>query len=126
MTTQEDRRRRPDYVTLIAIYHFIGAGLGLLAVLGLIVLAVAISVTAYDEVALVWSLFSIGVGIVLAGITGILDLAVAIGLLRLRPWARWVAIVLAILGLPGLPVGTVAGVLILVYLLGDEGRRAFE
>jgi len=126
MTAQEEQRKRPDYVTLIAVYHFIGAGLGLLVTLGLIVLAAAISVTAYDEVTLIWSLFGIGIAIVIAGIASILDLAVAIGLLRLRAWARWVAIVLAILGLPGFPVGTAFGVLILVYLLGDEGRQAFE
>jgi hypothetical protein len=45
--------------------------------------------------------------------------------LRRREWARVGAIVLAIIGLIGFPIWTVIGILILVYLLGDDGRAQF-
>jgi uncharacterized Tic20 family protein len=44
----------------------------------------------------------------------------------MKGWARWLAIVLAALGLLAFPVGTVIGALIIWYLLKDEVRQAFE
>jgi hypothetical protein len=61
-----------------------------------------------------------------SGAFGIARLVVGFGLLRMQSWARWAAVVLAALGLGGFPTGTAIGVLILIYLLGDEGRAAFE
>jgi hypothetical protein len=65
-------------------------------------------------------------GMIVSGAFGIARLVVGFGLLRMQSWARWAAVVLAILGLGGFPTGTAIGVLILIYLLGDEGRAAFE
>jgi len=126
MTAQDEQRRQPAYVTLIAIYHFVDAGLGFLAALGLAALGVAIAFTVYDEAGLIWGLFAIGVGVIIVGAACIIHLLVGFGLLKTQGWARWAAIVLAVLGLGAFPVGTAIGALILVYLLGDEGRKAFE
>jgi len=127
MSTQEKGRSRPDNVTLIAIYHFIGAALGLIGALALMVFAM-LPVLFYvrEPRAVGWSLLAIGIGAIAAGVFGIVDLVVGLGLLQMRKWARWAAMALAVLGLGGFPVGTVIGVLILVYLLGDDGRQAFE
>ena len=51
---------------------------------------------------------------------------VGAGLLRYRPWARVLALVLGILNLPGFPVGTILGGYALWVLLTDEGARYFE
>lgn len=56
---------------------------------------------------------------------GVLDLAVARGISQKRKWARTVGMILGILRLPGIPVGTILGVLILVGLLGDEANAWF-
>ena len=127
MSTREEQRVRPDNVTVIAIYHFVVGALALIGAAGLLVLALLlIGVTGLYEAFLIWSLIGISVGMAIVGGLGVVSLVVGFGLLKLRPWARWAAVVLAVLGLSRFPVGTVIGVLILIYLLGDEGRQAFE
>jgi len=49
-----------------------------------------------------------------------------IGLLRLRRWARISAVILAFPSLASFPVGTVASILVLVYLLRRDVARVFE
>jgi hypothetical protein len=69
------------------------------------------------------------VGTIVAGIILLLSLPgviVGAGLLRFRPWARVLALVLGILNLPGFPVGTILGVYSLWALLTEEGARYFE
>jgi hypothetical protein len=48
-----------------------------------------------------------------------------IGLLRLRPWARVIGIVLSILGLMAIPLGTVVGVYGLWVLFSKDTERLF-
>jgi len=127
MTAQQERRKRADYVTLIAIYQFVSGAFWLIGALAIVVLAALTVVLALDEpVGLGVTLAVLCFGMIVLGGFGIARLVVGFGLLRMRSWARWAAIVLAILGLGGFPTGTAIGVLILMYLLGDEGREAFE
>ncbi len=49
-----------------------------------------------------------------------------IGLLRFRPWARMLALVLGILNLLNFPLGTALGVYTIWALLNDESSRLFE
>jgi hypothetical protein len=53
-------------------------------------------------------------------------IVVGAGLLRFRPWARVLAVVLAILSLPNFPIGTALGIYALVVLLSNEGARTFS
>ncbi|MHB0858650.1 MAG: hypothetical protein ACYC5M_13925 [Anaerolineae bacterium] len=127
MTVPEERTRRPEYVTLIAIYHLLMGGLALLGALAIVVFGMLPILFAVQEaMPLAISLAALAFGVVLVGILAVASLAVGYGLLRMQNWARWGAIILAVLMLPGFPVSTVIGVLILIYLLGDEGRRVFE
>lgn len=48
-----------------------------------------------------------------------------IGLLKFRPWARIVTIVLSALNLMNFPFGTILGVYGLWVMLSDEGSRLF-
>ncbi len=48
------------------------------------------------------------------------------GLLKFRPWARMLTIVLGILELFGFPFGTILGVYTLWVLFSSEGARLFE
>lgn len=127
MTEQQERRKRADYVTLIAIYQFVSGALWLIGALAIVVLAALPVVLAVDApVGLGVTLAVLCFGMIVSGVLGIGRLVVGFGLLRMQSWARWAAVVLAILGLGGFPIGTAIGVLTLVYLLGDEGREAFE
>ena len=66
-------------------------------------------------------------------VLSVIYLAVGLGLIflarairNLRPWARIVAIVLAILGLLRPPAGTLINIYILYLLFSEKGRRIFE
>jgi hypothetical protein len=50
---------------------------------------------------------------------------VGLGLLKFKPWARVLALVLGILNLPGFPIGTALGIYSIWVLLNDESSRLF-
>jgi len=64
----------------------------------------------------------IGGFVILVSIPGILA---GIGLLSFKPWSRILAIILALLNLPGFPVGTVLGIYSLWVLLDSESSQLF-
>jgi hypothetical protein len=53
-------------------------------------------------------------------------LIAGIGLLKYKPWARILAIVLSALHLINFPIGTLLGLYALYVLLSDEGSRLFK
>jgi hypothetical protein len=53
-------------------------------------------------------------------------LAAGIGLLRYKPWARVLTIVLSALNLLNFPLGTIVGAYGLYVMLSDEGARLFR
>ncbi len=119
--------RRPEGVTLIAVYHFMAGALGALGALclGALVL-VPVSIFVGDDVAL--SIVSLVTVAALSPflLIGAANLLVGWGLLRLESWARWSAIALSILRLVGFPLFTVIGGVMIAYLFTDEASQAFE
>ena len=57
---------------------------------------------------------------------GVLSILLGRGIKSLRTWARTTAIVLACVGLLGVPVGTAINGYILYLLLSKKGKRIFE
>ena len=53
-------------------------------------------------------------------------LVAGIGLLKFKPWARILAIVLSVLHLINFPLGTILGVYALYVLLSEDGARLFK
>ncbi len=118
---------RDDGIKLVAILHYAMAGLWLLGAMGvLLMLIVPLALEYTPPEALVAIVVTGAMLCVLLGGLAVLYLLSGIGLWRRKEWARWVAIVLAILGLPGFPVGTVIGVLVLWFLLRNDVQAAFR
>jgi hypothetical protein len=99
-------------------------GLGLMALLGIIGVAgaasdpdawVALPILGFTGAAL-------GVFMLALSLPGIVA---GIGLLKFRPWARILTIVLSALNLMNIPFGTILGVYGLWVMLSDEGSRLF-
>ena len=65
---------------------------------------------------------ALGVFMLLLSLPGIVA---GIGLLKFRPWARILTIVLSALNLMNLPFGTIVGIYGLWVMLSDEGARLF-
>lgn len=90
--------------------------------------SVIIGISAEDS-PIVGSLIVGITGFIVAVVTlgvGVLYLVTARGIVNRRNWAKVVGIVLGILALPGFPIGTVLGVLILVGLLSSESQGWFQ
>jgi len=124
MTTNNSSVKRPDGVTLIAVLQFISGGLGILALMVMLIVGlVMLAVPANGAMAILLMLFLCGLLIIACSL---LSIAAGVGLLRLSNWARWVTIIMAILSLPAFPIGTVIGGLIIWYLLQDSVTALFE
>ena len=125
-STGSPRSVRPDKVTVIAVWFSINAAISLFlfAVLLFLFPAPVLSdIGDGPERGMV--IFARFLGCFLFGGFAVLDIAAVVGLLRLREWGRWLAIVLAVLGLIFIPVHTIVGGLIIRYLLTDEAKQAF-
>jgi hypothetical protein len=69
-----------------------------------------------------------GLGAICMGVfilLGIFYLLVGFGLWSMMGWARTMAIVLACIGLINIPIGTIIGIIILIYLYKPEVKAAF-
>jgi uncharacterized membrane protein (DUF2068 family) len=101
-----------------------GAAFLLMSIFGSVIIG-----TSVEENSLIGSLIVGVMGFVITVIAiavGVLCLMTAKGVVNKRNWAKVVGIVLGILYLPGFPVGTVLGVLILVGLLSSESQGWFQ
>jgi hypothetical protein len=117
---------RPEGIVMVAIYHFLLGLPGLIS--GLIIATIpviAVIRNVADPAALTIALIGLGVAVLLTGGLGLIMLITGNGLLRMRNWARWLAIAFACLSLVFYPMGTITGALILVYLLSERVRKAF-
>ena len=119
--------KRPDGVTVIAIYEFLSAIPGVLGICAFVAIAIPATYAGTEaQVGLPIGLLATGCGLLLVALAALLSVIAGWGLLGMKGWARWLAIALAALGLLAFPIGTVIGALIIWYLLKDEVRQAFE
>ncbi len=73
--------------------------------------------------------FAKGLGAALGAIIiiiGLIDFLVGYGLWTLKPWARTVAIVFAVIGLISFPIGTIISIIVLWYLFKPEIKEVFQ
>ena len=119
--------KRPDGVTAIAVWYFVEAFFTLLIACTLIAIPFSgVFADIGDPTGEFWVTFGLTCGVVFVLLQAIALLLAGWGLLRMKGWARWLAFILAILGLFAFPIGTVIGALIIWYLLKEDVREAFE
>jgi hypothetical protein len=108
---------KPGGIVLLAILYGLG-GLGWLGLGGM--LTAGGGFLGLDEGGgLLAALGAIGI------IIGLIYFLIAWGLWTLKPWARMMAIIFAVIGLLSFPVGTVISIIILWYLFKPEIKAAF-
>ena len=113
--------KRPDLIILIAIWQFLNA---LFCAIGI----AAIALFAFPSAGPVdtGTVFGLSIGIFFLACFIGLSIAGGIGLLIEKNWGRIVSIVNAALNLLNIPIGTVIGILVLIYLTRAEVREYFE
>ena len=128
--------KRPDLIVLIAVWEFLSA-LGILIGIGAIASAFFFVCPWMGmwwwDAGDMWGMPGFG-GFAIVGLGNALLVMVAyfilalmggIGLLRGKEWGRILSIVHAALSLFWVPIGTVIGILILIYLVKPEVRDYF-
>jgi hypothetical protein len=125
MTNPESKR--PDGVTILAIWYLVLAGgLGLIACAAAVPAAIVTSSEA-PAGSVVLAVTLLGIGVLLAMATSVALAAIAWGLWQLRDWARLAALVVGALHLLAFPIGTVIGAITLWYLSSHpEVQAAFR
>jgi len=113
--------KRPDLLILISIWQFLNA---LFCSIGI----AAIAVFAFPKAgpADIGTIFGLSIGIFFLVCCIGLSVAGGIGLIIGKTWGRIVSIVNAALNLLSIPIGTVIGILVLIYLTRSEVREYFE
>jgi hypothetical protein len=118
--------KRPDLLILVAIWQFVSAFLLAIGIAAIAVFALPEALGYRWGPAEVGSIFGLSIGIfVLLCLIG-LSLAGGIGVLQGKNWGRMISIVNAVLSCFNIPVGTVIGVLVIIYLMRPEVREYFE
>jgi hypothetical protein len=118
------------HVKVLAILYIVFGVLGTLLGLGFMALLSFIGIAGAASDPDAWMAMPIlgitgaalGVFLLILSLPGIVA---GIGLLKYRPWARIVTIVLSALNLMNFPIGTILGIYGLWVMLSDEGSRLF-
>ena len=118
------------HVKVLAVLYIVFGVMGTLTGLGIMVLLGAIGVAGAAADPDAWMALPIlGItGTALAAFLLLLSLPgviAGIGLLKYRPWARILTIVLSALNLMNFPFGTLIGIYGLWVMLSDQGARLF-
>lgn len=122
---------RPDGITLLSMLFWVLAILAIIGGIFMLGAKNAIIDIMEEEGDVLQSVIDfvdsilIVIGLI-AFIIGILYLITGWGLWALKPWARIIAIVLAIISLFNFPVGTIIGIIILWYLFKPEIKEVFQ
>ena len=117
--------KRPDLLILIAIWEFLTAVLDIIGIAAIFVFAfpgVCYNMGPPDP----GTIFGLSIGILVLLCGASIGVAGGIGLLMGKGWGRIVTIVRAALSLLHIPIGTIIGILVLIYLTKSEIREYFE
>lgn len=110
--------RRPTVVTILAVLNLLGAAFLLLAAAGLTFMVVTQAELPSPGLLQFLSAFY--------AVFGLVSLFCGIGLWTLKPYGRTLQIVSSVVGLIGIPIGTVISILILVYMFKPGTRVLFS
>jgi hypothetical protein len=118
--------KRPDLLVLVAIWAFLSALLYFIGIVAIAVFAMPEALGFEWGPANAGSIFGLSIGILFLLCFCGLCLAGGIGILKAKSWGRIIGIVIAALSLFWFPIGTVIGVLVIIYLARPEIREYFE
>jgi hypothetical protein len=117
---------RPDGVLLSATWFLVVAAVALFGIAAILVFAFpAVLAETATGAGRYLALGGVSLALLVVAALAAANTVGAVGLLRLRPWARTSAIALAAISFLMFPIGTVAGGLIIAYMLTDEATAVF-
>ena len=117
--------RKPDLLVLVAVWDFVVAFFLLIGIAAIAIFAFPAVYFDLYGMDLNAAVFGLIIGLVVLLILMAVALAAGIGLLQNKNWGRVMSIVVAAAGLFSVPIGTVIGILIIVYLNRPDVRDYF-
>ena len=119
--------KRPEGVSLVALYFFAMSIPSLIGACCLLTGAITTGVNLQDfQLGNIAGITAMVIVLILAFGLGITLFITAVGLWGMRMWARGLAVVISILSLFAFPIGTVIGALTIWYLFQEKTKDAFE
>jgi hypothetical protein len=118
-------KKRPDMLILIAVWQFLNAVGGLIGLIAIALFAYP-QVASLNGIARTGGLFGLSIGAFFLVCFTILAAAGGFGLLNGTELGRVLSIVHAALNLIMIPIGTVIGILVIIYLGKPEVKEYFE
>jgi len=113
------------HVTAVGVLHIGLSVLGILAAILVFTVLLGVGVLSGDQEARpILTFIGSGVALFLV-VTSVPGIIGGIGVLRLRPWARYLVLILAVLDLFYIPIGTAVGAYSIWVLVQDETARLF-
>ncbi len=120
---------KPQHLLLVAIWQIFCAVIAFLGILTLILFMVfmwvGVPTTDPDIPSVIFLLFA-GTGLFFVLVYFIISLVAGIGTIKGASWARNLGIVQAVLNILNVPVGTIIGILIIMYLVRPEVTQYFQ
>jgi len=132
--------KRPDLLILVAVWQFFTAIIAFFGIMAILFIALPVVLGIGDiwegswghwngweySPGLAWPIIGLSIAVVVLLAYFVISLAAGIGTLQGKNWARVLGIVHAVTGVVNFPLGTVIGVLIIIYLGNQEVRDYFE
>lgn len=117
--------KKPDLLILVIMWEFISAFGALVGMSAIFIFALP-SVLDLEDIARVGGLFGISIGLFVLFCFIAITIAAGIGLLIGKEWGRILSLAHAALTLIIIPIGTIIGILVIIYLLTPEVREYFQ
>lgn len=118
--------KRPDLILLVVIWLFLSAFLYFIGMAAIAVFALPEALGFGHGSGSTGAVFGLGVAMLVLLASLVVCVLGGIGVLQGRAWGRTLAIVAAVLSLFSFPIGTVIGVLVIVYMMRAEVKAYFE
>jgi len=113
------------HVTVVGALRIGFGALGILVAIFVFALLVGIGALSGDQEAQpILTFVGLGVGLFL-GVLSVPGIIGGIGLLKLKPWARYLVLIVSVLDLFNIPIGTAVGAYSIWVLVQDETAQLF-
>ena len=118
--------KKPDLLILVLVWEFLSAFIALIGLVTIAIVAFPSTTVSMWGSAIPGVIFGLSIAILILISYIIIAIIAAVGIIQNREWGRIMAIVHAGLSIFAPPVGTVVGVLIIVYLLRPDVEAFFK
>lgn len=117
--------KKPDLLILVAIWDFIAAFWAVIGMAAIFIFAYP-AVIELDHWGRLGGMFGLTVGMLVLFIVLVISVAGGIGLLTGKEWGRVLSLIHAGFSLLSIPIGTIIGILVILYLIKPEVRDYFQ